>query len=447
MKKKIYYFFTILSLCCLIFTIYLRSNYYSFNSKNVKNNIEYLSSNKFKGRLTGSDSNNAVAKEIMKEFISYGLEPLDNSYLEKFTVNTPVFTGGECSIKIMDNGNIIKELKPGTDFKEDMLNFKSSSAEITKNDKISIFPKSILIEQGNKKYIFYVTFDKEFPFRSSFIYECPFEFAIEINTDTFNELLSSIRNGYTININLPYEVQKKTTCNVVGKIEGTNDSLSPLIITAHFDHVGVDSLGNVYSGALDNASGSAFLLELAHTFSTLKTPTRDIIFVALTGEEFGLLGSEYFANKYASQFKGATVINYDMVGIDDLPITFIDGKNNINTTSKLLSNLQSICIDNDFQYLTNNQDSSDHASFINNGYSSVTISHSDLSNIHTPRDTAEKISTNALDDIYTLSYEYIFEYAYSDTVYILYSKWTILFFTISTSALIIFYFIHVKKSS
>lgn len=446
MKKKIYLLFTFISIAILIFSIYLQSTYYSFSSKNVKNNIEYLSSNKLEGRLPGSKSNKEVAMEIKKEFIDYGLKPLDNSYVQEFKVKCPVYTGDNCCLKIMDKESIIKEFKVGTDYKEDMLNFKSSTATITNADKISIFPKAILIEQGDKKYIFYVTFEKNFPFRSSFIYDSSFEFAIQINTDTFNEILNSLRKGYTLNVSLPYKIEEKTVCNIVGKIEGSNDSLKPLIISAHFDHLGKDSLGNIYSGALDNGSGTSLLLELARNYSSLKTPKRDIIFVALNCEEFGLLGSEEFASKYASKYKDSVAINFDMVGIDNLPITFIDGKDNIDKPSELLSVLESMCLDNNFKYEVKNQNSSDHASFINHGFNSVTITHSELANIHTPQDTSEKISTNALDDIYTLINDYIMDYAYSDTTTILYSKLTLTFFTISSASLLIFYFISIRNS-
>lgn len=445
MKKKIYLLFTFISIVFLIFSIYLQSTYYSFSSKNVKNNIEYLSSNKLEGRLPGSKSNEEVAMEIKKEFIDFGLKPLDNSYVQEYKVQCPIYTGDSCSLKIMDKESVIKEFKLGTDYKEDMLNFKSSTATFTNADKISIFPKAILIEQGDKKYIFYVTFEKNFPFRSSFIYDSSFEFALQINTNTFNEILTSLRKGYTIDVNLPYKVEEKTVYNIVGKIEGSNNSLKPLIISAHFDHLGKDSLGNVYCGALDNGSGTSFLLELARNYSSLMKPKRDIIFVALNCEEFGLLGSEYFASKYASKYEGAVAINFDMVGIDNLPITFIDGKENVDKPSKLLSILQSVCLDNNFKYEVKNQNSSDHASFINNGFNSVTIAHSELTNIHTPRDTAEKISTNAIDNMYTLINDYIIEYAYSDTTLILYSKLTLTFFTISSASLLIFYFISIRN--
>lgn len=445
MRKKIYCIISIISILCLISCIVLRSTYHNFSANNVKNNIKYLSSKKFEGRLTGSDANNKVTSEIKNLFKDYNLKPLSDDYLEPFTIKTPVYTNGSASIKIQNGDALIKELVPGVDFKEDMLNCKSSSVQITKDDKITIFPKSILVEKDDKKYIFYVTFDEGFPFRSSFIYDCPFEFAVQINTNTFKEILTSIRNGYTVNVYLPYVVEEKTVYNVVGKIEGSNDDLAPLIITAHFDHVGKDSLGNIYYGALDNASGICFLLELAHTYSTLKTPTRDIIFVALNAEEMGLIGSQNFASRYCKELKGASVINFDMIGADNTLITFMNGKNTDNENNELLNNLEAICVDNELGYLASNEDSSDHASFVEYGFNALTICHSDTSNIHTPRDTVDNISVNAISNVQKLTNQYIIDNCYSNFTLLIYSKYTLLFFTISSGALIIFYFIKYKK--
>ncbi len=72
-----------------------------------------------------------------------------------------------------------------------------------------------------------------------------------------------------------------------------------VIYTAHWDHFGIGPEVNgdrIYHGALDNASGTAALLEMAHAFARLKIPTRrTILFLAVTAEEQGLLGSQYYA--------------------------------------------------------------------------------------------------------------------------------------------------------
>ncbi len=94
------------------------------------------------------------------------------------------------------------------------------------------------------------------------------------------------------------EVKSK---NVIAKLEGSDAKLRDqfVVFTAHWDHLGKDpSLkgDQIYNGAVDNASGCAGLLELAHAYAQLTpAPKRSILFLAVTAEEKGLLGSKYYA--------------------------------------------------------------------------------------------------------------------------------------------------------
>jgi Zn-dependent M28 family amino/carboxypeptidase len=90
--------------------------------------------------------------------------------------------------------------------------------------------------------------------------------------------------------------------NVVARITGSDPKLRDeyLVYTAHLDHLGIGQPVNgdrIYNGALDNASGSACLLEIARAYSKMQPrPRRSILFVSVTAEEAGLLGSDYFAH-------------------------------------------------------------------------------------------------------------------------------------------------------
>jgi hypothetical protein len=89
--------------------------------------------------------------------------------------------------------------------------------------------------------------------------------------------------------------------NVAGLLRGSDPRLRDevLVYSAHLDHLGVGEPvrgDSIYNGALDNASGSAALLEMARAFAELPDPPRrSVLFLAVTGEEMGLLGSDYFA--------------------------------------------------------------------------------------------------------------------------------------------------------
>ncbi len=90
--------------------------------------------------------------------------------------------------------------------------------------------------------------------------------------------------------------------NVVATLAGSDPQLKAeyVLYSAHLDHLGISTPVNgdrIYNGALDNASGTAEILEIARAFSRLRVrPRRSMLFIAVTGEEEGLLGSDYFAS-------------------------------------------------------------------------------------------------------------------------------------------------------
>jgi Zn-dependent M28 family amino/carboxypeptidase len=115
-----------------------------------------------------------------------------------------------------------------------------------------------------------------------------------------------------------YAVNAKviTSKNVVAIREGSVHPDQYVIYSAHWDHLGVglpDAKGDrIYNGAVDNATGSAALLELARNFAKAPAPKRSVVFLAVTAEEKGLLGSEYYASKPLYPLaKTAGVINMD----------------------------------------------------------------------------------------------------------------------------------------
>ncbi|KQM23869.1 MULTISPECIES: M28 family metallopeptidase [unclassified Sphingomonas] len=107
-----------------------------------------------------------------------------------------------------------------------------------------------------------------------------------------------------------------TSHNVAGILPGTKHPDETVIYSAHWDHLGVgqpDAKGDrIYNGALDNASGVAALLELARAYGSAPKPDRSVLFLAVTAEEKGLLGSEYYAaNPLRPLATTAGVVNMD----------------------------------------------------------------------------------------------------------------------------------------
>ena len=104
--------------------------------------------------------------------------------------------------------------------------------------------------------------------------------------------------------------------NVIGILEGKSKKDEFIVISAHYDHLGINKNGNgdvIYNGANDNASGVAAVLALAKYFSRMKVNERSIIFVAFTAEEMGLIGSNYFGGKINPK-KIVAGINIEMIG-------------------------------------------------------------------------------------------------------------------------------------
>ena len=111
-----------------------------------------------------------------------------------------------------------------------------------------------------------------------------------------------------------------TSQNVVGLLPGTTRPDETVIYSAHWDHLGIgqpDANGDrIYNGAIDNGTGIAQLIEQARAFAQGPRPQRSVVFLAVTAEEKGLLGSEYYAaNPIYSAGKTAGAINTDVMGV------------------------------------------------------------------------------------------------------------------------------------
>jgi len=146
--------------------------------------------------------------------------------------------------------------------------------------------------------------------------------------------LAEAEGGKTPTFELPYivtlsqksKIDSVTSANVMGMIEGTDPALKDevIVLSAHLDHIGVSTTDEedvINNGALDNAAGIATLLEAARMMQNNTPPRRSVMFLAVTAEEKGLLGSQYFA-------KNPTVPKDNIVGnINlDMPVLTYDFK-------------------------------------------------------------------------------------------------------------------------
>ena len=144
--------------------------------------------------------------------------------------------------------------------------------------------------------------------------------------DTSKKSNSFLVNNVTVSFKADIIKQRKITSNVVGLLEGKDETLKDeiIIIGAHYDHLGLGGSGSlaskaegaIHNGADDNASGIAGLLELAQLFSSKKDELkRSILFIAFSAEETGVLGSaHYVKNPILPLEKTVAMLNMDMIG-------------------------------------------------------------------------------------------------------------------------------------
>lgn len=124
--------------------------------------------------------------------------------------------------------------------------------------------------------------------------------------------------GLTVRANIPTELRPIQSNNVLAKVDGSDPQLKSeaVVFTAHWDHLGIGpavSGDSIYNGAVDNATGCAMLIEMARAWAALEhKPKRSALFMAVTAEEAGLRGSEYYAaHPVIPLSKTALDLNFD----------------------------------------------------------------------------------------------------------------------------------------
>ncbi len=208
-----------------------------------------------------------------------------------------------------------------------------------------------------------------------------------------------------INLRTPFERSEHTPPNVVGLLPGSDPLLKDqyIVYSAHFDHVGVgipDSSGDsLYNGADDNASGTSVLLETAAAFSRLPKPlARSIIFLAVSGEEKGLLGSKYFSENPTVPLEDIIMnINLDMVGRNPQPDTVVGVGKQYTNLGELTDEVLREHMDLGIVVIEDPEPEdqlffrSDHLHFINKDIPAIFFTGGEHPDYHKPSDESDKI--------------------------------------------------------
>ena len=195
-----------------------------------------------------------------------------------------------------------------------------------------------------------------------------------------------------------------TMANVMGMIPGSDAKLSsePVVLGAHYDHLGTnEESGEFFPGADDNASGISVLIEVARKLARAFTPQRPILFVAFTGEESGLLGSDYFVNSSPDGFQLSSafaMVNLDAVGRLEGRTLQIFGTESAYEWPFMAQGI-GFTIGMSSQFAAQTVASSDHVSFLNAGIPAIHLFSGTHLDYNQPTDTADKLDLAGMADV------------------------------------------------
>jgi len=243
----------------------------------------------------------------------------------------------------------------------------------------------------------------------------PFIFA---GQSTFSHLAEAAKAGSRVHFEgKASPMTYVDAANVVGIIPGTDPELeySYIVIGAHFDHVGDNLNGTYNGGALDNASGPAVMLELARIIKESGiAPRRPIAFIGFNGESSGFVGSRHFVANPLFPLGKAIMINLDMVGASaDVKLSLCKAPNTGSAMNAPRDELSGFAKELGIDHEVGFQGGSDHVSFAEQGIPSVMIYCPDYgSGYHSPHDTMEGISGDRLEEVVRLVLYYLEENAF-----------------------------------
>jgi Zn-dependent M28 family amino/carboxypeptidase len=220
--------------------------------------------------------------------------------------------------------------------------------------------------------------------------------------------------------------------NIWAYIEGSEKPNEVIVISAHYDHVGIKN-GEVYNGADDDGSGTVALMEIAQAFQIAKNegngPKRSVLILHVTAEEHGLHGSRFYSENHLFTLENTiTNINIDMIGRRDELHKESNNYVYLIGSDYLSTDLYNICEDANKKYVNlfidykfnNKKDPnrfyyrSDHYNFAKNGIPSVFLFNGVHADYHKATDEVEKIEFDALTKRTQLAFAIAWELANRD---------------------------------
>lgn len=224
--------------------------------------------------------------------------------------------------------------------------------------------------------------------------------------------------GKRVSVDLQLRVtsteQRLTAENVLAYIEGGDKKDELIVLTAHYDHIGVEN-GVVYNGADDDGTGTVAMLEIAEAFALARKeghgPRRSVLVMPVSGEEKGLLGSRYYSEHPVFPLVNTVAdLNIDMIGRTDslhttpTPYIYVIGSDRLSSELHQVNELANALytrMDLDYRYNAESDPNrfyyrSDHYNFARKGVPSIFYFSGVHEDYHQPGDDVEKIQFDLL---------------------------------------------------
>ncbi len=226
--------------------------------------------------------------------------------------------------------------------------------------------------------------------------------------------------AYTVNVKMGFSktILRLQSSDVLGFLEGSDLKDQIVVLSAHYDHLGKRDDGTIYFGADDDGSGTVSILELAEAFAKAKAagkgPRRSILFLANSGEEKGLWGSQYYSEHPTYPLDHTTVdLNIDMIGRidpnrkigDSTNYVYVVGDDKLSTDLKPISiaqNKKYTKLELDYKFNDPNDPDriyyrSDHFNFARKGVPIIFYFDGIHKDYHQPTDTPDKINYDIME--------------------------------------------------
>ncbi len=303
--------------------------------------VKQLSSPKMHGRASYKNGDHIAAKYLSKEMKKAGLTAFSPDYMQEYSYTINTFSS---KMDVMVDGN---RLVPGEDYvvSPSMASLKQSFQLVWLPDTLTqpgsvyrfadttaLAGKMLVVPEGIRNA--YRNGIKGVPAMVQTVEGNMWWHVSRRQLETGNAALKVKkdklpRNTKTIYLDVESRlIIERPAYNLSGFVRGSVEPDSFMIFVAHYDHLGRMGRKTYFPGASDNASGSATVLDLARYYANNKEKAYyTMVFVLVSGEEAGLLGSRHFAeNPPFPLEKAKFVINFDMVGTGSEGLSVVNGK-------------------------------------------------------------------------------------------------------------------------